>query len=170
MYGRYTNRDYRPEPHIYRDGYGPGQYSPSGGYGNQRRGGYFDWGIGRGMKQALSADDKISSKRVITFIAFFLVAITYIGNLIFGYEMQALYFEGMIQIVFAGLGVTVGEHIFKHGYGRENRGNGRYNENPNGIDAPQIPGEEPFVSNDDIPPTPPVGPQPPVENGELGDN
>ena len=41
------------------------------------------------IREILSADGKLSSKRVITML------------------------DGMIQIVWAGLGVTVGEHIFK---------------------------------------------------------
>jgi len=67
---------------------------------------------------------KLSSKRVITFIAFVLVCIAFMLNIGWSVIVEPTILSGMINIVFGGLGVTVGEHLLK-------RKNG---ENPNGID------------------------------------
>ena len=58
-------------------------------------------------------NDKISSKRLITFLAFILVAIAFFSNLFFELTVDENMFNGMIQIVWAGLGVVVGEHLLK---------------------------------------------------------
>lgn len=55
---------------------------------------------------------KLSSKRVITLVAFILVSIAFVANLIFGNTMEENILTGMIEIVWAGLGVTVGERLF----------------------------------------------------------
>lgn len=55
------------------------------------------------------ADGSISSKRVITFLAFILCSIAFIANLFFGMKIDAFMFETMAYIVMAGLGVTVAE-------------------------------------------------------------
>ena len=67
------------------------------------------------FKLMLTSDDsnKLSSKRVVTFLAFMLISIAFITNLIFGVVVDQKIFDGVIQIVWAGLGVTVGEHLLK---------------------------------------------------------
>lgn len=67
------------------------------------------------LKYMLTSDDsdKLSSKRVVTLSAFMLVAIGYLANIIFGYAVDENMFNGIIQTVWAGLGVTVGEHLLK---------------------------------------------------------
>jgi|TARA_R110000796_G_scaffold98092_1_gene205479 hypothetical protein len=67
------------------------------------------------IKQMLSSEDnsKLSSKRVITFMAFILVSIVFLSDAIFHIVIDENMFDGMIQIVWAGLGVTVGEHLLK---------------------------------------------------------
>ena len=61
----------------------------------------------------LSSGSKISSKRVITFLAFLLMAVGYVSNLYFDFEVNAEYFEAMEWIVIAGLGVTASERFTK---------------------------------------------------------
>lgn len=51
----------------------------------------------------------ISSKRVITFLAFILCGIAFISNLFFGYKIDSFLYQSMAYIVMAGLGVTVAE-------------------------------------------------------------
>tara|TARA_R110000796_G_scaffold18980_2_gene57127 strand:- start:1098 stop:1475 length:378 start_codon:yes stop_codon:yes gene_type:complete len=67
------------------------------------------------FKYMLSSDDsdKFSSKRVITFLAFLLISGAFLANMISGVSINENMFDGMIQIVFVGLGVTVGEHLLK---------------------------------------------------------
>jgi hypothetical protein len=54
-------------------------------------------------------DGTVSSKRVITFLAFLLCAIAFLANLFFGYKIDSFMYESMSYIVMAGLGVTVAE-------------------------------------------------------------
>ena len=81
-----------------------------------------------GFREMLTSEgkegSKLSSKRVITFIAFILVCIAFIMNIGWAIVVDPIILGGMINIVFAGLGVTVGEHLLKK----------RRGENPNGID------------------------------------
>tara|TARA_R110000796_G_scaffold252137_1_gene385294 strand:- start:3333 stop:3578 length:246 start_codon:yes stop_codon:yes gene_type:complete len=72
-------------------------------------------GVLKDLKDMLSSDDsnKLSSKRVITFIAFLLVSIAFVSNLYFDVIVEDSMYDGMIQIVWAGLGVVVGEHLLK---------------------------------------------------------
>jgi len=81
-----------------------------------------------GLREMLTAEgkegSKLSSKRVITFIAFIFVCIGFIMNVGWGVVVEPTILAGMINIVFGGLGVTVGEHLLKK----------RNGENPNGID------------------------------------
>lgn len=54
-------------------------------------------------------DGSISSKRVITFIAFLLCALAFIMNLFLGYKIEEFIFQSMSYIAMTGLGVTVAE-------------------------------------------------------------
>lgn len=58
-----------------------------------------------------SVDGSLSSKRVVTFLAFILCAIAFIANLFWGYEVKQYMFESMIYLTMAGLGVTVAERF-----------------------------------------------------------
>jgi len=51
----------------------------------------------------------LSSKRLITFLAFILCSIAFISNLFFNKTVETYMFEGMVYITMAGLGVTVAE-------------------------------------------------------------
>lgn len=54
-------------------------------------------------------NDSVSSKRVITFLAFILCAIAFVANMFFGIEVDDNLYEGMMYIAIAGLGVTASE-------------------------------------------------------------
>jgi hypothetical protein len=51
----------------------------------------------------------LSSRRVVTFIAFILCGIAFIANLFWGFEVEQFMFESMIYLAMVGLGVTVAE-------------------------------------------------------------
>ena len=51
----------------------------------------------------------ISSKRVVTFLAFVLCGIAFIANLFWGYKIEMFLYDGMSYIAMTGLGVTVAE-------------------------------------------------------------
>ena len=67
------------------------------------------------VKDMLSSGSKISSKRVITFLAFMMMAIGYVSNLYFDFKVEESMFEAMEWIVIAGLGVTASEKFSKNG-------------------------------------------------------
>lgn len=60
------------------------------------------------VKIMLSEDPAVSSKRVITFLAFLLCAGAFIA-MILGYSIDAKLFDSMMFIVIAGLGFTASE-------------------------------------------------------------
>jgi hypothetical protein len=51
----------------------------------------------------------LSSRRVVTFIAFILCGIAFLANLFWGFEVKQFMFESMIYLAMVGLGVTVAE-------------------------------------------------------------
>lgn len=51
----------------------------------------------------------LSSKRVITFLAFILCGISFIANLFWNFKIEAHMYDGMIYLTMAGLGFTVTE-------------------------------------------------------------
>jgi hypothetical protein len=55
----------------------------------------------------------VSSKRVITFLAFILVSVSYVADQFFGYTAKEALFESMMYIVVAGLGFTLTEKFAK---------------------------------------------------------
>ena len=63
------------------------------------------------LKSMLSdgTNDSVSSKRVITFLSFLLLAAAFIGDLIWDYKVDASTFNNMMYIVVAGLGFTASE-------------------------------------------------------------
>jgi hypothetical protein len=60
------------------------------------------------LKSMLSEDPAVSSKRVITFLAFLLCAAAFIA-MIYGYPIDTKLFDSMMYIVIAGLGFTASE-------------------------------------------------------------
>ncbi len=59
------------------------------------------------------ADGSISSKRVITTLATFLVALAFLLNLFAGMTVDKNMYDSMMMIVIAGLGTTVVEKFAK---------------------------------------------------------
>jgi len=60
------------------------------------------------MKSMLSDshDGSVSSKRVVTLLAFLLCAIAFIANLFWGFKIDEFIYNSMIFVVISGLGVT----------------------------------------------------------------
>lgn len=54
-------------------------------------------------------DSSVSSKRVITLLAFVLCALAFVCNLFYGLKIEAFIYESMSYIAMTGLGVTVAE-------------------------------------------------------------
>ena len=55
----------------------------------------------------------ISSKRVVTLLAFLLCATAFICELVFGLDVKQTTFDSMMYIVIAGLGFTASEKFTK---------------------------------------------------------
>jgi hypothetical protein len=55
----------------------------------------------------------VSSKRVITFLAFLLCSIAFISELFWGYKVSVQTFDAMMYVVIAGLGFTASEKFAK---------------------------------------------------------
>lgn len=55
----------------------------------------------------------VSSRRVITFLAFVLCAIGFLANLFWGLKVDETIYDSMMYIVLAGLGVIVAEKFTK---------------------------------------------------------
>lgn len=58
-------------------------------------------------------DDGISSKRVVTLLAFILCAVAFVANLFWNFDIKDSIFEGMMYIAIAGLGFTASEKFTK---------------------------------------------------------
>ncbi len=58
-------------------------------------------------------DEGISSKRVVTLLAFVLCAAGFIGDLIWNLDVKDTIYEGMMYIAIAGLGFTASEKFAK---------------------------------------------------------
>ena len=69
----------------------------------------------KNIKGMLSADDSknLSSKRTITFLAFILVSIAFFGDLFFNFNIDQNIFDGVLQLVYVGVGAVLGEHLLK---------------------------------------------------------
>jgi hypothetical protein len=56
---------------------------------------------------------KVSSKRVVTFFSFVLMAVGFIANLFFDFTIEEFIYESVQWIVMIGLGVTASEQFSK---------------------------------------------------------
>ena len=67
------------------------------------------------IKSMLSdgVNGSVSSKRVITFLATFLVAMAFVLNLFWDLTIEQFMYDSMMMIVVAGLGTTVAEKFAK---------------------------------------------------------
>lgn len=57
------------------------------------------------------SDNNLSSKRVVTFLAFLMCATAFIANLFWNFDVDEYMFEGMIYLTMAGLGFTASERF-----------------------------------------------------------
>ena len=53
-----------------------------------------------------SVDGSVSSKRVITFLAFTLCAVGFVANMFWGFKIDEFIYNSMMYIVVGGLGFT----------------------------------------------------------------
>jgi hypothetical protein len=60
-----------------------------------------------------STNGSVSSKRVVTFIAFILCGIAFMVDLLSNYKAEPHLFDSMMYIVIAGLGFTASEKFAK---------------------------------------------------------
>lgn len=58
-------------------------------------------------------DEYISSKRIVTMLAFILCSVAFLSNLFWGLTIDEKLFEGMMYIAIAGLGFTASEKFTK---------------------------------------------------------
>ena len=58
-------------------------------------------------------DDNISSKRLITLLAFVMCSVAFMVDLFTDYEVKSALFDSMMYIVVAGLGFTASEKFAK---------------------------------------------------------
>ena len=61
------------------------------------------------LKDMMSESETVSSKRVITFLAFLLCGVAFTADLFWGYKVSTESFDAMMYIVVAGLGFTASE-------------------------------------------------------------
>jgi len=59
-------------------------------------------------------DEGVSSKRVVTFLAFILCAIAFVADLFWDLDVKDSVYEGMMYIAIAGLGFTASEKFTKN--------------------------------------------------------
>lgn len=65
------------------------------------------------ISSLLSDGGKISSKRLVTLLAFIMMSIGFIANLFWDYTIDKFIYESMQWIVMIGLGVTASEKFTK---------------------------------------------------------
>ena len=58
-------------------------------------------------------DEGVSSKRVVTFLAFILCAMAFVADLFWNLDVKDSVYEGMMYIAIAGLGFTASEKFSK---------------------------------------------------------
>jgi len=63
--------------------------------------------------QSHVGEDGLSSKRVVTFLAFIFCSVAFFANIFFGFKVDPHLYDGMMYIAIAGLGVTVAERFAK---------------------------------------------------------
>ena len=67
------------------------------------------------IKSLFKPDGEISSKRVVTFLAFLLVAIGFIANLFWDFTIEEYIYSSIMYIVIAGLGIVGAEQFAPKG-------------------------------------------------------
>jgi len=54
-------------------------------------------------------DGNLSSKRLVTIISLLLLAVSFIANLFWGFQIERFIFDGIMYITIAGLGISGAE-------------------------------------------------------------
>ena len=67
----------------------------------------------------MSPSDDVSSKRLITIIAFALMCLGFIGNMFFGLTVEQYIYESMQWVVNVGLGSILGEKLISNSKKRQ---------------------------------------------------
>ena len=70
-----------------------------------------------------SHNKSLSSKRVVTFLAFVLCGIAFVANLFWNYKVEPYMFDGMIYLTMAGLGFTASEKFASINKNKQNKEN-----------------------------------------------
>jgi len=70
-----------------------------------------------------SHNKSLSSKRVVTFLAFVLCGIAFVANLFWNYKVEPYMFDGMIYLTMAGLGFTASEKFASINKNNKNKEN-----------------------------------------------
>jgi hypothetical protein len=70
-----------------------------------------------------SHNRSLSSKRVVTFLAFILCGIAFVANLFWDYRVESYMFDGMVFIAMAGLGFTASEKFASINTNKQNTEN-----------------------------------------------
>lgn len=65
------------------------------------------------IRELFSSSNKISSKRVITVLAFVMMSLGFVTNLAFDWTIEQYIYDSMSYIVITGLGFTASEWLFK---------------------------------------------------------
>jgi hypothetical protein len=65
------------------------------------------------IRELLSSSNKISSKRVITVLAFVMMSLAFVGNLVLDWTIEKHIYDSMSYIVITGLGFTASEWLFR---------------------------------------------------------
>jgi hypothetical protein len=81
-------------------------------------------------EMVIGTDNRVSSKRVITLIAFVLCAIAFVCNIFLEIPLRDYVWEGMLYLVGAGLGFSTVEHFVPLANRKDrnrHRGNHQYN-------------------------------------------
>jgi hypothetical protein len=71
--------------------------------------------MGGWLKECLSSDGKVSSKRLITLLAFILFLIGYLSNLFFDFNVGEQFNTVLEYIIIVGIGATASEKFANRG-------------------------------------------------------
>ena len=89
-------------------------------------------------KMLTDQDGKESSKRIVTFISFIMLAIAFFANLFGNYEVDDFMFEGIQWIVVAGLFAGAVEKFGRRSSGSSDNATGGYKQSPPGQEVHEI--------------------------------
>ena len=82
------------------------------------------------LLNCVSSDGKVSSKRLVTLLAFVMLAIGFIANLFWKFTIESSIYDSMKWIVIGGLGFTASEQF-------ANKNGDKVNSQVNGVEPPK---------------------------------